>query len=111
MNQSLDNTQMHGKRKSADSGAKKKKSAEGTGDGSKKRKTTEPYAKHWMVTTNNPREEDKIVEHPLVDSAVWQLEKGADGTVHVQVNRRDYWKSCEGKNYICNMINKALIGY
>lgn len=107
MNQSLDNMQTHGNTVNESSGQKKRKRVANTTEPSKKRgKTKVPQGKCWMVTTNNPREQDKIVEHPLVDSAVWQLEKGADGTVHVQVS--NYWKSCGGKNYICNMINKAM---
>lgn len=39
--------------------------------------------KHWCITINNPTETDKIVQKD-VKYAIWQLEKGENGTTHIQ---------------------------
>ena len=41
--------------------------------------------KYWLVTINNPSANDLPAAWPEVEYAVWQREKGAQGTEHLQV--------------------------
>ena len=42
-------------------------------------------SKYWMVTINNPQSDDLPTKWPGVEYAIWQLEKGEQGTEHLQV--------------------------
>lgn len=42
-------------------------------------------SKYWMCTINNPRDEQAPTTWPGVEYAAWQLEKGEQGTEHLQV--------------------------
>lgn len=39
---------------------------------------------HWCFTINNPEDGDFVTEHPLIQYLVYQLERGDNGTKHIQ---------------------------
>lgn len=51
----------------------------------KKKKRADASSKFWVFTTNNPTDEDVPKQEGVVQSCIWQRERGADGTEHFQV--------------------------